>query len=324
MPRFLTVSPTHVSAKREYAWMHMHPLNSLETSSKHIRHRRDAAREKSSLGRIFESASAAGSSVWSTLLDLLLVFLGGLITGIIGILIENQRHRNELRTKHLDSIKELCLTPVYQALTKSLAEYDLVESKYEATLLKEMLQGSARARNWWEDFSLRNMSDRVLYRDLANHFKELPSILKQTEDCISSTTPLYFQSVLNLEIEIHQALKNQFQVVSFLEELSADEKQAYQNLTDEERQRASFQVLRLSVSKSAEEKSNAISEIRRFINSNDKVEMLKKLAVEFSNSNLAKEVGNLRIKINDQITECLNAVEAAKHVAKLRGNCKYV
>lgn len=286
-----------------------------------MRHKRDATRERLGLGKIFESTSATGGSVWSSLLDLLLVFLGGMMSGIVGLLLEKRRHRNELRANHLDSIKELCLTPVYQALTKLLAEYDLVESKYEATLLKEMLQGG---HHWWEGFSLQNKSDRVLYRDLANHFKELPSILEQTEDCISSTTPLYFQSVLNLEIEIHQALKNQLQLVSFLEELSADEKQAYQNLTDKERQRASFQILRLSVSKSAEEKSNAISEIRRFINSTDKVEVFKKLAAELSNSNHAKEVGSLRMKIDGQINECLNAVEEAKLVAELRGNCEYV
>jgi hypothetical protein len=273
------------------------------------------------LDRIFESAPTEGSSVWRTVIDFLLVFLGGLNAGIIGILLENQRHKNERRNNHLDSIKELCLTPIHQVLTESLTKYDLVESKHEATLLEEMLQGGC---HWWEDFSLQNKSDRVLYRDLVNHYEQLPSILKQTEDCISSTTPLYFQSVHNLEIEIHQALKNQFQVVSFLEKLSASEKQTYQNLTDEERQRASFQIFRLSVSKSAEEESNVVSEIRRFINSNDKVIVLRKLAAEFSNTNHAKEVSNIRIKIDSQINKCLSIIEEAMNVAKLKGNCKYV
>lgn len=297
------------------------PVNSLDIGSRYIGHKKGVASGRREMGRTFESESVAGNSDWSTLLDFLLVFLGGMITGIIGLLLENHRRRSERRSNHLDSIKELCLMPIYQALSRLLAEYDLVESKYEATLLKEMLQGRYQ---WWEGFSLQDKSDRALYRDLANHFRDLPSILKKTEDCISSMTPLYFQSVLNLEIGIHEALTKQFQITSFLKNLSTDEKLAYQNLTDEERQRAIFQILRISVSKSAEEKSNAISEIRRFINNNDKVEVLKKLAGEFSNSNHAKEVVNLRIKIGSQISECLNAVQEAKLFTKIKGNCKYV
>jgi hypothetical protein len=297
------------------------PLNNHDIRSMHIRHKRDVACEKSELGRIFESESTTGNFDWSTLLNFVLVILGGMIAGITGLLLENYRRKEELRITHLESIKDLCLTPIYQALTRLITEYDLVESKYEATLLEEMLQGR---HQWWEGFSLQDTSDKALYHDLANHFKDLPSILKKTEDCISSMTPQYFERVLNLEIEIHQALKKNFQIVSFFRELSTDEKQAYQNLTDEEKRRASFQILRMSVSKSAEEKSDAISEIKRFITSNDKVEVLKKMATEFSNSNNAKEVVNLRRKIDSQISECLNALAEAKLFAKLKGKCKYL
>ena len=297
------------------------PLSNRNICSRQIRHKRDVSCQKSGLGRIFESESATGNFDWSTILELVLVFLGGMIAGITGLVLDNHRRRNELRTNHLESIKDLCLTPIYQALTRLATEYDLVESKYEATLLGEMLQGR---HQWWKVFSFQDKSDKALYHDLANHFKDLPSILKKTEDCISSMTPLYFQRVLNLEIDIHQALKKNFQSASFFKELSTDEKQAYQNLTDEEKRRASFQILRISVSKSAEEKLDAISEIKRFITSNEKVEVLKKIATAFSNSNNAKEVANLRLKIDGQISECLNALAEAKLFTKLKGKCKYL
>jgi hypothetical protein len=244
-----------------------------------------------------------------------------MITGVIGILIENRRYKNELRVKHLDSIKEKCLTSLLQRLKELHDEYSLVEQRYDVTVLRERLQDG---NHWWEGFSLQGKSDKVLYRDLGNHFKTVPEKLRQTESVVSSATPLYLQGVLDLETEIVEALRNQLQTITHAEKFSSDERRTCQSLTPEERQRATFQVLRLAVSSEASEKLNASSEIRRFVNSNEKIELLKRTAYEFAGGQHVKSLQELRTRIESGINETVDAIQEAIHVVKLEGNCKYV
>jgi len=80
--------------------------------------------------------------------NIVFTILGGLITGFIGLLIEQWREGIRLRMKHFEDIKHKCLEPIRDELCRLRKYFDFGEGgpEWSSSNISQLLTSEIR---WW-------------------------------------------------------------------------------------------------------------------------------------------------------------------------------
>ncbi|MGB9760576.1 MAG: hypothetical protein ACPLZG_12175, partial [Thermoproteota archaeon] len=136
------------------------------------------------------------SDMLSILQNAFFTILGGLISGLIGLFIEDKRRKNEKREKHFQEIKEQCLKPLRDELLYLHDMFEFGESKIpDIHSMEETLESGI---HWWDYYSIKTWCDKILFEDLRNHFSDLAKNLEEVEKRIRHEYPEFYKNILNL------------------------------------------------------------------------------------------------------------------------------
>ena len=141
------------------------------------------------------------SELFSILQQFIGTILGGLISGLIGLLIENKKRANEKKEKHFRELKYNCLILLENELSRLHEYFEFGEGKLPNAI--QMDETLKRDVHWWDNYSLKNYCDKILFEDLSNHFPDLVNKLKEVEKRIRQDYSEFYRNILNLIIEIH-------------------------------------------------------------------------------------------------------------------------
>lgn len=234
------------------------------------------------------------------LFDIMLVIVGGLISGLIGLYLDNRRRKAEARAKHFEEIKKKVLEPIRENHRWDTLHFDLREGFHlQASELRETLQGDI---HWWENYSLRTGVDELLYDDLANHFKHLPKMLLEVEEIMKTRYPRYLWLLLDLYDLVKETTKE------YGIQLPGD----LYNLWCEA-------ILFIALRYNKGEWPNLYRKIRE----SSKFELISELGAKMGETKEAKEILHIRNEAKEKIETCMREIGDILHQTKLKGNCKY-
>lgn len=230
--------------------------------------------------------------------------LSGLIAFVVNILIERKKKRNEKREKHLQELKENCLKPLRDELSRLREHFEFNENK-NPYLLKDTLESGI---HWLDDYSLKNHCDKVLFDDLPNHFPELAGKLAEVERRLKQGYPEFCREILGLLEEISSGkvlLEISSQGVPFVREYL----ESFLN--------AVFLVA-LGYDKGYWPNTYA------FLKSGGKVDLVYRLGSRFSESERCIKAKSIKGDIVSLIDSCIREIDEILHRKELRGRCKYM
>jgi hypothetical protein len=232
--------------------------------------------------------------------NIVFTILGGLITGFIGLLIEQWREGIRLRRKHFEDIKHKCLEPIRNKLLELRMYFDFWEvgPEWSSSNISQLLTSEIR---WWEFFTFSSRAHPLLYEDLKNHYRELYQDLKHIEGWVRSEYAAYLRA-------IHELLR--------LIENDSEFKEFMKGFDNSVIPLKAVLFSSLGVDKS--KWPNTYSRVKHKLNE------LTHLQNKFNNTAEAQEVKEITNYIVTTIDKCINKIDEILLEAKLRGKCKYL
>jgi hypothetical protein len=231
--------------------------------------------------------------------------LGGFISGLVGLWVENRRRRNERRERHFQELKERCLKPLRKELRNLCEHFEFEEGKTPVRLMEETLESDI---HWWDYYSLKRSArcDEILFEDLPNHFPGLASRLAEVERRVKQDYPEFYREILCLLREIRSCKE--------LKELSS---QATFKSDPEIPYNAVF-LAALGYDRGYW--PNYYDLLKRA----GKVDLVYKLGSSFSESKHCKKAKSIKGDIVPLIDSCIREIDEILLRKELRGRCKYV
>jgi len=241
------------------------------------------------------------------LVNAVYTILGGLIAGLVGWLLESRRRKYNAMLKHFDDIKRECLEPLKSKLIDLRGRFGYVEGHLPTHEVLDIVSGAKVSvdMRYWTDYSFRNVTNRVLYDDLVNHFPSLSKALTELEEEIRVRVPELLKALRALYTLIHSdeefvQLKMQLKGLPlapepihfiFLVAIGVEESQWPPTYREMNRQA---------------------------------VDRIIKIGEKFGDSREAKRVREISESILAKAKHCLNEIEKIMVQTKLRGRCPYV
>jgi len=234
--------------------------------------------------------------------------LGGLISGVIGILLEHLRVKNEARMKHFRDLKETCINPLKEELTSILSKFKRFDEDTIASVIYERML--KRKIKWWENYSIkRSIGNPVLFDDLGRHFKGLPEKLREIETFLKEKYPKLIEDLRELSYEIEHDER--------LRELSG----AKTAITTRQISRYPINaVFFLAIEYDKESWPNTYEWVAR----SEKKSLIYKIGEEYHDSKPAIEIRNIMREAEHLIRPCIERLDRILHKSKLEGSCEYV
>jgi hypothetical protein len=257
------------------------------------------------------------SELFSILQQFIGTILGGLISGLIGLWVENKRRSNEKREKHFQELKEHCLTPLRDELLRRHDEFEFRESKVPDThLIEETLK---RDVHWWDYYSLKSYCDKILFEDLSNHFPDLVNKLIELEKRIKQDYPKFYENILSLLKEIHSCKE--------LNELS---NQVAISKNDPELPYKAVFLVALGYDKGYwpniynffKERSDLIRDVG--FKGKTSIELIYELGDKYSKSENCIRAKKIKEDIESLIKSCEREINEILYKKELKGKCKYM
>ena len=234
--------------------------------------------------------------------------LGGLISGLIGYILERLRIKNELRTKHFEDIKKNCLQPLRTELMHLLSSFEFNESSsLTPESLKELIDADPK---WWESFSLKERIGNIpLFNDLRNHFVKLHEKLCTIDTLVISKYPEFIENAIKLSEAIHSDKR--------LQEISSKLKSAVP--TD-----ISFEVFKaVFFIAIGYEKGSWPNIYGKIVKLRDK-DLIFELGKQYGNLRCANDLRKISEEVRNVLCSCMEMIDEIMLKTKLEGSCKYI
>jgi hypothetical protein len=245
--------------------------------------------------------------------------LGGLISGIIGLWIENKRRANERREKHFQELKERCLTPLKVELSRLYNCFEYSEGSIPDV---DQMEETLKSIRWWDYYSLKNCCDGILFEDLSNHFPELAKKLEEVENGIKQKYPEFYKNILGLLREIYSCMD--------LEKLSHE---VVTSSGKQELQKLPYDVVFLIALGYAEERwPNAYSFFKKrddlahevYPKAETEMDIIRELGKRYSESGNCRRAKEIRNDMKKLKEECTREIDVILYKKELKGKCKYI
>jgi len=245
---------------------------------------------------------------YSDLMSMFLgTILGGLISGFIGIFLDEWRRRNEAREKHFQDIKEHCLKPIREELLNLRSSFEFSEDKirgpsYFEQLLKDDI-------HWWDYFSLRG-EDEVLLDDLVNHFEKLASKLKEVEEKVKSSYPVYLKATYKL-----------LKMIDVDPDFNKLKKAAKRPTMDRSLYYPYVAVFMVAIGYDKGRWPN----VYKWFKSSKELDVIYEIGRRYSESDEAERIRSIEKDIHKHTDWCIRRIdEILRQQTKLKGKCKYI
>jgi hypothetical protein len=257
------------------------------------------------------------SELFSILQQFIGTILGGLISGLIGLWVENKRRANEKREKHFQELKECCLTPLESEL--SYFCYECFEFREdEIPNAHQMEETLKKDIHWWDYYSL-DCCNKILFEDLSNHFPDLVNKLTELEKRIKQDYPKFYENILNLLKEIHSCKE--------LNELS---NQVAISKNDPELPYEAVFLVALGYDKGYwpniynffKEEIDLIHDVG--FKGKTSIELIYELGDKYSKSENCIRAKKIKEDIEPLIKSCEREIDEILYKKELKGKCKYM
>ena len=249
------------------------------------------------------------------ILTILGTILGGFISGLVGLFLHRKRLKDEVKRKHLEEIKEKCLKPLEKELKQLSSNFDISER----TSLKAFCEAVSEEITWWKIYSLeRRVHDKILYRDMKNHFKKLVEKLNEIENkVIKINYPKFAELLCNITESIHEKLQEK-------KIISQDFPAIIKEL--EERGRITEYLVFGVLMRILEYNEFYWPNVYRRLKERNLLHLVNEIAkeVEQENKEAVNELKRIRYESKRIIEECLEEITDLIHYQKLEGKCKYI
>ena len=234
--------------------------------------------------------------------------LGGLISGVIGILLEHIRVKNEARMKHFRDLKESCINPLKGELTFIFSKFKRFdEDVVTSVTYEEMLKREIR---WWENYSIKGrIGNPVLFDDLGRHFKGLPEKLREIETFLKEKYPEFLENL----VELLKTVEHDERLI----ELSGAETAAVTSQVSEYPFRAVFFL-------AIEYDKLSWPNVYGWLVRSENKSLIYKIGEEYRNSKPAIEIRDIMREAEHLIRPCIERLDRILHKTKLEGSCEYV
>lgn len=267
---------------------------------------------------------SSNGTILGTLFADFLVIIGGVISGLVGLIVERQSRRHDKRDKHLDNMKDECLGPLKNRL--ELIRLDL-DFKQLGQDLQQPAHFSFDRNKWWQISSLNsrideidNLVDPVLYSDLNTHFPELVVSLNNLQTTLQKE-PDELLTKLHSFID---SLSQDFRSYLANLRLSVAEETTFQNLKPEWKNQLLQAILSLTLDNTPANKTVTMGLLAEGIYREDALAVMRKVCTSYSQGTESSELGNKVREIRGKIDGCLFIIDEVLHSSKLKGNCKYL
>jgi hypothetical protein len=232
--------------------------------------------------------------------NIIFTILGGLITGLIGLLVEWWRERTRLRRKHFRDIKRKCLKPIRDELYKLRRYFEFGEGgpEWTSSSIFQLLRSEIR---WWEFFSFSSRGNPILYEDLKNHYGELYQDLQYIERWVRNEYTTYLGALH----ELLELIENDPEFREFAKE--------FDNLD--------IPLKAVLFSSLGVDKSywpNIYSQVEH------KLDELVNIQNKFYNDVKSQKVREIAHHITTIIDRCISRIDEILLEPELRGRCKYI
>jgi hypothetical protein len=235
-----------------------------------------------------------------------LTILGGLISGLIGLLLERKRRKDQVLAKHFEEIKKDVLQPIIERHKYDDLQFELREDTVSYDSLYKQL---GQDIHWWDYFSLRSGADNVLYEDLHNHFKDLTEKILQFEQAIKSNTPIFLKRLCDISKMISE--DEECKSLVSVEVITPGMDPIWKYVQA---------ILLVAMGYDKGVWPNLFNEIKN----EGKIEAVYKIGIKYRETKEIEQILSIKRDTQEKIRSCIGEAKDIMHQSKLKGDCKYL
>ena len=227
--------------------------------------------------------------------------LGGLISGLIHWLLYKRKESEEVRKRHFEELKQKCIKPLIEELSKLKESFDISEN----TSFDYYLEASQRDIKWWDCYSLKQrVEDELLYEDLRNHFKDLYNELEHIEKhIVKELYPKYVKLMGELVLVVRN-------------EIAKELSKLPSKISDKE---ALTAIIMMVLGKGKGDWPNIYMKLKKY----GLLDRLQLIASRISEHERALELLKTREDALSKLNQAKRHLLEILHLQKLRGKCPY-